>query len=141
MKKIILLVVLAAACQGVFLAAQETTEIYRESDHYYHSFSIEKIYSHRLGFMITYRKGGSNQMGRTFVPVEWFQTMGGKGEIVYLASGKEWPSMAIYYKNGEFSHVRLRLRRERTHESWGVIPFTANYDNYFQNIDGLKMEF
>ena len=74
------------------------------------------------------------------MPIDWFNTIGGKGEIVYLGSGPEWPSMIVYYKNGEFSHVRLRIRRDRTHLSWGIIPFTVNADSLFQDIEELKLE-
>ncbi len=74
------------------------------------------------------------------MPMEWFNTIGGKGEIVYLGSGPEWPSMIVYYKNGEFSHVRLRIRRDRNHQSWGIIPFNVNADSLFQDIEELKLE-
>ena len=137
MKKIILLVVLAALlCQGTFLFAQAQ----KESDFYFFNYPIEKIYAYRLGYMVVYR-GNSNRMSRTYIPEDWFSTIGGRGEIVGLGSGHEWPSMTVYYKDGEFSHVRLRLRRDRTHESWGMVPLNINIDEYFQNLEEVKLEF
>jgi len=138
MKKIILLAVLIALSQGVSLFAQQTH--YKESDYYYFSVPIEKIYAHRLGYVIIYRKG-INQMARTFLPNEWFTDAKGKGEIYSIDSGKEWPSMAVYYKKGEFSHVRLMLRRSRAHETWGVIPLNVNIDDYFKDVQDVKLEF
>ena len=137
MKKIILLVVLATLCLGTFVFAQQFS---RESDFYYFSYPIEKIYIHRLGYMIIYR-GNSNNMSRTFVPHEWFNDIGAKGEIIYLGSGYEWPSMTVYYNSGTFSHVRLKLRRERSHETWGAIPLTLNFDEFFQGIDEIDLEY
>jgi hypothetical protein len=136
--RILFFLALVVFSQGGVLFAQ--TSRARESDYYYFNFTIEKIFSHRLGYIVLYRRA-SNKLSRTYMPLEWFNTIGGKGEIVYLGSGPEWPSMAVYYKNGEFSHVRLRIRRERTHQSWGVIPFNVNADELFENIEEVKLEF
>jgi hypothetical protein len=139
-KKIVLLVVLAAFCQGMFLFAQERPSFRHESEFYYFNFSIEKVYAYRLGYMVIYRNS-SNRVARTFIPQEWFTAMGGRGELVFLSSGTEWPSMSVYYRNGEFSHVRLRLRRERAHQTWGVVPLNINIDEYFRNIEEVRLEF
>ena len=140
MKKIILLVVLTAIClgMGTFLFAQDFS---RESEYYYFSYPIEKIYTYRLGYMIVYR-GNSNVMSRTFVPHEWFTGIGegSKGEIIYLGSGREWPTTTVYYNNGDFSHVRLRLRRERAHETWGYVPLNMNLDEFFQDVEEIDLE-
>ena len=139
MKKVLLLVVLVTLSQGVSLFAQSNKK-YKESEYYYYNVPIEKIYTYRLGYVVIYRKG-VNQMARTYIPAEWFTEAGGKGEVVALGSGKEWPSMTVYYKSGEFSHVRLMLRRERNHESWGVVPLNVNIDDYFKDVEDIKLEF
>jgi hypothetical protein len=139
MKKIILFVVLAALlCQGTYLFAQNIPK-FQESEYYYFSFPIDKIYSHRLGFMVIYRRN-SNNSARTFIPHEWFGTVDSKGEVIYLGTGTEMPSMIVYYKNGEFSHVRLRLRRNRLHETWGVVPMNVGLDEYFEGVEEVKLE-
>jgi len=134
----LLFLALAVFIEGDFLFAQTTPE-YTQSEYYYYNFTIEKIFSHRLGYIVLYRKA-SNKLVRTYIPLDWFNTIGGKGEIVYLGSGPEWPSMIVYYKNGEFSHVRLRIRRDRTHLTWGIVPFNVNADELFQDIEELKLE-
>jgi len=83
----------------------------------------------------------SNKLARTYIPIDWFNTIGGKGEIVYLGPGNEWPSIIVYHRYGEFSHVRLRLRRERSHQTWDIIPLNANIDDYFKDIEEIKMEY
>jgi len=136
-KKIILLVVLATFCLGTFVFAQQFSN---ESNFYYFSYPIERIYVHRLGYMIVYR-GNSNRMSRTFVPHEWFEEMGSKGEIVYLGTGHEWPTMTVYYNGGDFSHVRLRLRRDRSHQTWGLVPLNMNLDEYFKDIEEVDLTY
>ena len=139
MKKLVMIIVLASLFQGALLFAQ-TSSRFEESDYYYFNFTIEKIYIHRLGFMVVYRKN-SNFTARTFIPHDWFHTTDGKGEIIYLGTGREWPSMIVYYQDGEFSHVRLRVRKNRLHETWGVIPLNVNADSFFQDIEEVKLEF
>jgi len=138
MKKILLVAVFAVLFQGTHLFAQ-TIPKEMESEYYYYSYTVEKVYTHRLGFMILYRNN-SNRLVRTYVPLEWFTTSTGKGEVIYLGSGSEWPSMIVYYKNGEFSHMRLRLRRARAHETWGVVPVNIQIDDLFQGVEEVKLE-
>jgi len=140
MKKIIVFIVLIAMSQGVFLFAQERTSFTHESEFYYFNFSIERVLAHRLGYVIIYRTG-ANRVARTFLPLEWFAATGATGAIAYLNSGTEWPSMTVFYRNGEFSHVLLRLRRNRLHETWGVIPLNVNIDEYFHDIEEIRLQF
>ena len=146
MRKIVLRVILLALFitlfEGVSLFAQSTTRQFEESEYYYLSYPIEKIYAHRLGFMIVYRRA-SNRLSRTYVPHEWFNSIGSesKGDIIYLSSGREWPSIVVYYKNGDFSHVRLKVRRDRSHETWGIFPLTADVDDYFKDLEEVKLEY
>jgi len=127
--------------QGAFLFAQERSGSFtHESDFYYFNFSIERVFAHRLGYVIVYRTG-ANHVERTFLPRDWFSATGGRGSVAYLRSGREWPSMSVYYNNGEFSHVLLRLRANRGHETWGQIPQNANVDEFFQDIDDIRIQF
>jgi hypothetical protein len=140
MKKIILLAVLVTIGFGTALFAQQSKPRYKESEYYYFNVPIEKIYIYRKGYIVNYRKG-ANQLARVYIPGDWFTDIGGKGELIGLGSGKEWPSMTVYYKNGEFSHVRLRVRREKSHVSWGVVPLNINIDEDFESIEDLQLQF
>jgi hypothetical protein len=140
MKKFSFLVLLVLVFSlGFPLFAQEKRN-FKESEYYYVSVPIEKIYSYRNGYVVLYRKG-VNQMARTYLPQEWFAGVQGKAEQIALGSGKAWPYLTIYYKSGEFSHVRLYVRRERTHETWGVVPMDINIDQYFEGIEDIRLEF
>ena len=139
MKKLFfVLIILTVAGLGMPLFAQESK--YTESEYYYFNVPIEKIYSHRLGYVVLYRKGPT-ALARTFLPVEWFIDAQGKGEFVGLRGGREWPSMSVYYKNGEFSHLRLRVRTNKSHPTWGFVPLNVNIDDAFKDIDEIRLEF
>jgi hypothetical protein len=138
MKKLIFaLVVLAALSAPLF--AQKISEG-KESEYFYVNVPIEKIYPYRKGYVVQYRKGTA-QIAQTYLPGEWFTASVGKGDVVYLGSGRDWPYLMVYYKGGEFSHVRLYVRRAQSHETWGYIPQGINIDDRFENIEDLKLEF
>ena len=138
MKKLLLLAALAAfSLGGVF--AQQSNSPRRESEYYYVNVPIEKIYLYRLGYIVVYRSG-VNQMARVCIPLNWFTDTDGKGELVGLGTGSEWPSMSVYYRNGEFSHVRLRVRRSKAHETWGVVPLNINIDDYFTDVQEVRLQ-
>ncbi|MCL2008480.1 MAG: hypothetical protein FWG77_10380 [Treponema sp.] len=143
MKKVLLLLALVVFFQGMPLFAQtapQTIPQFVESDYFYHSVTIERIYIHRLGYMVIYRKGSSNQFATAYMPHSWFTEASGPGEILYLGAGREWPSMTVYYRDGSFSHVRLRVRRNKLHETWGVIPLNIDFDQHFLDVDSLVLE-
>jgi hypothetical protein len=110
----------------------------QESEYYYVSTPIEKIYMHNSGYMVTYLKGF--QLVRTFIPYEWFTDPTGKADLISLGTGRVWPNLTVYYRNGEFSHVRLYIRRDRGHETWGTVPQSADMDQYFTYITEVKLE-
>lgn len=140
MKKLAFLIVLGAALADLMPLIAQETAAKKESEYYYVNVPLEKVYPYRKGYVVQYRKQ-INEMATAYLPLEWFHGTSGKGEIIRLGSGSTWPNMTIYYKNGEFSHVRLYVRREITHESWGNIPQNVNLDDRFENVDGLKLEF
>ncbi|MDR0378016.1 MAG: hypothetical protein LBH70_09515 [Spirochaetaceae bacterium] len=120
------------------LAAQEQTDR-NKSEYYYVNTTVEKIYPYRKGYVVQYRKGPVG-VARIYLPIEWFSDAAGKAEIIPQKAGRDWPSMSIYYKNGEFSHVRL-YTRPFSHESWGNIPLNVNLDSYFENVNDVQLEY
>jgi hypothetical protein len=140
LKKLLISIVLGTVLAGgMSLIAQEIPPAQR-SEFYYVNVLLEKIYPYPKGYVVQYRKG-INQMVTRYLPLEWFQGTVGKGEIIHIGSGTSWPSLTVYYRNGEFSHVRLYVRREITHATWGNIPQNINIDDRFENVDDLKLEF
>jgi len=110
-----------------------------ESDLAVINVSIERIWPHRLGYVVQYRLPG-NRVARAYLPAEWFASGDDRGERHLLSPGRSWPSMSVFFRGGEFSHVRLNVHRSHTHASWGYIPITVNIDDRF-NVDTLELQF
>jgi hypothetical protein len=140
MKKFSLLVLLVLVSSLAFPLFGQEKRRFKESEYYYVSVPIERIFAYRNGYVVVYRKG-VNQMARTYIPEAWFTDTAGRAEQINLGSGQAWPYLTIYYKSGEFSHIRLYVRRERTHETWGVVPMNINIDEYFEGIEDIRLEF
>jgi hypothetical protein len=139
MKKLFFAVALCAVFQLAPLFAQNFSDG-KESEYFYVNVPIEKVYPYRKGYVIQYRKG-VNQMARAYLPIEWFQAAANQGDLIYLGPGNSWPYLTVYYKNGTFDHVRLYLRKDRGHPSWGNIALGVNIDDRFENVDDLKLDF
>jgi hypothetical protein len=123
------------------LAAQDNSSADdKKSEYYYVNVPLEKVYPYRKGYVVLYRKG-VNQLAQAYLPLEWFTATAGKGDLIRIGSGTSWPYLSIYYKDGAFSHVRLYVRKEAGHETWGNIPLNINIDDRFENVDDLKLEF
>jgi len=141
MKKIVFAVVFAAILTGgSTLFAQQNSREGHESEYYYINVTLEKIYPHPKGYIVQYRKG-INRVGTVYIPSEWFTYAAAKGEIIKLPRGRDWPYMSVYYKNGEFSHVRLLVHHQHTHQTWGSVPQNVNIDERFENIESIQLDF
>jgi len=140
MKKFVftaIFVVFLAVGAPVFAQTQRDD---RDSEYYYINVSLEKIFPYRKGYIVQYRRGLFHY-GRTYLPAAWFTDAGTTGEIVALPPGKAWPSMSVYYKNGEFSHVRLYVHHLATHSTWGNISPNIDLGTDFDYIDQVRLEF
>jgi hypothetical protein len=142
MKKFLVICILVALFGGLapVFAQQNDQAANNKSEFYYVTVPLEKIYPYRKGYVVAYRKG-VNQLARAYLPLEWFTEVAGKGELIYMPSGTSWPYLTVYYKAGEFSHVRLYARSDRSHSTWGNIPLNVNIDDQFENVEDLKLEF
>jgi hypothetical protein len=140
MKRLFFALIVLFVIQIVPVFAQNVSAE-NQSEFFYYNVPIERVYPYRRGYVVKYRKG-SMGMGTTYLPREWFNTAGGKGDLIYLDPGPKWPYLTVYYKAGQFSHVRLYLFRNRGHESWGNIPLGVNLDEQFDNVEeNYRLEF
>ncbi|MCL2066822.1 MAG: hypothetical protein FWG99_05100 [Treponema sp.] len=142
MKKLVIVLIILigmAICLPVF-AQDSSDNRYSDTDIYYVNIPVEKIYTTSYGYIVLYRKG-VNQIGRVAIPNEWFMLSAGKSEIITLPRGKNWPSMSVFYKDGEFSHVRLYVHRVKSHETWGNLSIVADVRGMFEGVETLQLEF
>ena len=140
MKKIILTVVIIVAFAAMQPLYSQTISKANESEHYYVNVPLEKIFIARDGYVVMYRKG-VNSLAKAYIPYEWFTNVASKGELIMLPPGANWPSLTVYYKDGEFSHIRLYVHRVRGHSTWGVVPPYAKIDDNFKDVETLELEF
>ena len=140
MKKIFIVAVFIVVFTSLTpLYAQRISEG-KESEYYYFNVAIEKVYPYRAGYIVLYRKG-ANRIARTFIPADWFTDPAGKADLVILPKGSNWPSLSVYYRNGEFSHIRMFLHWWKGHATWGNVPQNVNLDSYFEDIESIELEF
>ena len=140
MKKLVFFVVftvLLAAGSPVFAQADKKKH---DSEYYYKNVTLERIYPYDTGYAVQYRRG-LNRLEKAYLPLEWFTSTAGKGEIITLPKGRAWPSLTVYYKNGEFSHVRMYVHHSASHQTWGTIPQNVDLDSQFEGVDTLQLKF
>ena len=136
MKKLIFVLIIMALVLPVFAQGNSRDE----SQMYYINIPVEKIYLSYEGYVVQYRKG-INSIGTVGIPYEWFTEAASRAELMKLPPGKDWPSMSIFYREGEFSHVRLYIHRSRAHITWGVVPQGADVSRHFGDPESFAIEF
>ena len=135
MKKLIIAVIFFALISPVF--AQNNSN--NNTDMYYVNVSLEKIYPTNQGYVIMYRtQRGFSTVG---IPNRWFTDPAGRADLVRLPTGSDWPTMSIFYVDGEFSHVRLYVHAHRGHRTWGNISQGTNVSRFFPEGDTLDIRF
>jgi len=137
MKKLVIVLIFLAIISPVF--AQNNSG--NDSNMYVINVPIEKIYPSSMGYIIQFRKNSSLSIGTVGIPNEWFINAAGKAEFIRLPSGANWPSMSVFYTDGEFSHVRLYVHRLKSHQTWGNVPQGMDVSKNFKNPDTLEIEF
>jgi len=136
MKKLIILLVLLAMLTPVF--AQNNSS--DKDDMYYLNVPVERIITTRDGYIVQYRTSG-NVLGTIGIPVEWFSDSAGSAEIVRLATGGDWPSMSVFYRNGEFSHIRLYIHKAKGHSTWGNVPIGTDLSRFYVDKENFSIKY
>ncbi|GHV25170.1 hypothetical protein FACS189498_3170 [Spirochaetia bacterium] len=140
MKKILFLMTLCLAFLAVTPLFADKISKEHESEYFYVNVPITRVFPYRKGYVVEYKRSLAGR-ARVYLPMEWFSGAATKGEYISLPTGPAWPYLTIFYKSGEFSHVRLYVRRDLRHETWGNIPLNVNLDEHFENVTDVKLEF
>ncbi|MFP4383987.1 MAG: hypothetical protein ACLFST_00550 [Spirochaetia bacterium] len=132
MKKLVLIgSVLALLFVSIYISAED-------SDLFVKTVYIDKVYTHRLGFKIIYPVG-TTRLGTLYIPHSWTGYAGAKAEVIY-GFDKNYPYMNIYWKDGEFHHIRLYVMSNSFDPSWGVLENHEVSDDVF-DVETLEIEF
>ena len=140
MKKIIFTVLFCLIFSAVTPLFAQRISPEKESEFYYVNVAVERIFPYRSGYVVLYRVG-ANRMARVYLPYEWFSEAAGRGEVVTLPRGNNWPSMSVFYRDGEFSHVRLFIHWWKGHPTWGNLPLNVNLNEHFADVESIDLEF
>jgi len=136
MKKLIFVLVLFALIIPVF-AQSNSSELPRV---YYTNVPVERVIPTTQGYIIQYRST-SSIIATIGIPIDWFQSAASKADIVQLVSGHDWPSMSVFYKDGEFSHVRLYVHRSKAHTTWGSVPQGTDVSRFFGDGESFNIQY
>ena len=137
MKRVIFLLIVLAVVSPVF--SQNNTN--ERSSMYYVNVRVERIYPSVEGYIVQYLKNNS-QIAIIGIPMEWFIDAAGRAELLQLPAGKNWPTMSVFFVDGEFSHLRLYVHRVKSHVTWGAVPQGADLARYFsEDRDTLNFQY
>ncbi len=119
------------------LAAQASAD---EPRLYVRTIPLERVYTHSAGYKVVYRSSRLETV-ETYIPARWFEQGAGIGELVFTQR-RAAPYMQVHYKNGEFSHVRLFVRSNTAHPSWGLLPNRPEVRERFDEVgDTLRVRY
>jgi hypothetical protein len=136
MKKATLLLISFIMIFGIFAALPAAAG---ESDLYYVNVPIVKIFPHRLGYYVIYRRSGL-QTGECFIPAKWLARSDQRAIYMSVKSNIN-PYLSIVMKKGEFEHVRIYAPQDLRNQAWGVLDGTrADMEEKF-NIEKLDIKF
>ena len=135
MKKLIVILLFLVVITPIF--AQNNSE--GRSGTYYFNVPVERIFPTSQGYIIQYR--GQAAFHTIGIPNDWFFGAASRADIVILPRGQGWPSMSVFYVDGDFSHVRLYVHHSRGHISWGSISQGTDVSRFFQDGDSLTLNF
>lgn len=130
-----MLCTLLFAIVSVFPLAAES----KEADVYYVHSQILKIFPHQKGYYVIYKRAGSGT-GEVYIPLEWFSVKENKADISFI-NMRVSPYLSFFIRNGKCDYVRISTPKEKGSQIWGLLPSPQEYDEKFNGIDSLPLEF
>ena len=136
MKKLIIVLIFLALISPVF--GQNNSSNNGESL-YYVNVPVERVYASSEGYIVQYRTGSGAVISTIGIPMTWFTEASGCAELLKLPAAADWPTMSVFYENGQFSHVRLYVHRVKSHVTWGSIPQGADLSRFFMDRESFDI--
>jgi hypothetical protein len=91
---------------------------------------LDRVYAHRLGYKLVYSTQDLRR-GEAYLPIRWFLEAAGNAELVYTRRTSV-PYLEVYYRDGEFSHLRLFVHADETHSTWASLDLADGEDSEFE---------
>ncbi len=114
MKRIVFLIVIFVLLfSSVLLFSQQQKDVFVKS------VPILKILSHKLGYKIFFLTQNM-EISSFYAPISWFYGQRNKGKIIW-GNEQEYPYFTVVWEEGKFSYIKLFLKENMMHESWGAL--------------------
>ncbi|QEN04072.1 hypothetical protein EW093_04945 [Thiospirochaeta perfilievii] len=113
-----------------------------KSPYYAKSVVITKVFPHSKGYKVYYLTNDLNTK-EAYLPSYLFEEQKDdtrERSKLFQGYDKAFPYMTIFWKDGEFSHVKLYLKSDYGDPTWGVFTNQSDQDEFFENAD-LKFDF
>lgn len=99
---------------------------------------VSKVFLYQEGYRVSYYTNGF-RLQNVYIPIEWFSLSAGyktedgnrKAELFY-GEGAEYPYLQVYWKDGKFHHMVLRVRRDYSDPSWGATDPKVSAKEFFK---------
>jgi hypothetical protein len=135
MKKIVIVLIFLAVISPVFAQNKPDKDVL-----YYINVPVERVFPSKDGYVVQYRSS-SAIVATVGIPNDWFTDAAGCAELVRLSLASDWPTMSVFYKNGEFSHLRLYVHPAKSHTTWGNIPQGMDVSRFFMDKESFKLTY
>ena len=138
MKKIcryFILCVLLFGAVSVFPLAAES----KEADVYYVNTQLLKIFPHPKGYYVIYRRAGLGT-GEAYIPLEWFNPKENKADISFINTRIN-PYLSFFIRDGKCEYVRISTPKDIGSQIWGILPYPQQYNDKFDGVESLALEF
>ncbi|MCL2197136.1 MAG: hypothetical protein FWB77_05925 [Treponema sp.] len=126
----------------IILVAPVFSQVINNNDEKFYciNVSVEKIYPSHDGYIVQYRAGSAHTV-TIGIPNQWFTDAASSAELVKLPLASDWPTMSVFYKEGEFSHLRIYVHPAKSHWTWGSIPMGTDVSRFFIDKESFKLKF
>lgn len=111
----------------------------KEADVYYINAQIVKVFPHSKGYYVIYQRAGGGT-GEAYIPMKWFSAKENKADISFINT-RVSPYVSFFIHGGKCDYVRLATPQNKGSQVWGVLPSPQQYDEKFQEVDSLTLEF
>ncbi len=119
---------------SVVLFSSATKSVY-----YTKTVVITRIYPHKLGYKVFYMSNDL-QNREIYLPNSLFESGLEERSNIFTGNDESYPYMSIFWKGGEFSHVKLYLKPDYRDITWGSFLDPDSHDENFKNAE-LKFDF
>lgn len=111
-----------------------------KSPYYAKTVVLTRVFQHKLGYKVFYMANDMTNR-EAYLPMELFQPREDvTRSSISEGNGTAYPYMTIFWKNGEFSHIKLYIKKDHNDVSWGAFVNPDTHDENFKNAE-LKFDF